>query len=372
MNRKQCIYIRNIVTLIIICNILYFIFPFPPIFWRLGMSAIGIYVFWKDGQKGICTLEKITLFFIIVNLTYYLTSYIWLDDPTETNLGNTFFCMMSLFIFMRLGHHKQITEEYITIAAIIIVFVSIPRYHYDSISLISYFGRKVFTLNISTLFLVSLPMLIIIKNKYISFFLLFICISFIFSSAKRGNVVAMIIPIICIVFYLIKENKNNIFGIVILTIFIIISINYFRQSITENEYILQRIEQTKNGDDSNRGMLYSKSWETWKDSESYSQLFWGHGWDGTVKTIGNRSHNDWLELLVDFGFFGFFVYFLLIVSFICLIVETKAKKNRAILICILYIWLIKSFVSMAYSEEYLAILFIPIGYIISTNDKQIY
>jgi O-Antigen ligase. len=91
---------------------------------------------------------------------------------------------------------------------------------------------------------------------------------------------------------------------------------YFLYRLAINSsYFLSRLEDTLDGDASGRGALYSNAYQIWASS-SFSQFFFGHGFDATLKLMRIHAHSDWLELLVDYGVLGVAIYLALFVSLI--------------------------------------------------------
>ena len=370
MTDKQYIWIRNVALIIILCNILYFRFSFAPIYWRIAMLILGGYMFFHVNLKKITLLEKLGLSFLAMNILYFMFGNIWLKDPTQTQLGNIIFCMFSMFIFCRIGIRGFVTKKFVTVAAVCLVLAAIPRYYHDMNQLLDlYVDRERTTINISTLFMTILPMSLIIKKKY-SLPLLFICISFIIAAGKRGNAVAAVIPVLLFVVLYIKESKRRLLDYILISVAFIITYQYAENLIVNSEFLQQRIQMTLEGYDSNRSIIYAKCWDTWYNSDSFVRFMFGYGWDGTIRIVGIRAHNDWLELLVNNGLIGASLYLLLMLSLVYYLFKVKTLQDRFIVLAVFSIWIIKSLVSMGYSEEYLAIIFIPLGFVFTDNNSK--
>ena len=75
----------------------------------------------------------------------------------------------------------------------------------------------------------------------------------------------------------------------------------------QTDYAVSRIEQTKSGDDSHRGELYSDFINTFSNETGFLNQIFGYGAYGTIKVGDSFAHNDWLETLINQGILGVFI-----------------------------------------------------------------
>ena len=57
------------------------------------------------------------------------------------------------------------------------------------------------------------------------------------------------------------------------------------------------------------------------------EIFFGHGFDAVEANLGQSAHNEYLEILYDFGIIGFLIFFLII---LLLIKCYKQSFNRPV------------------------------------------
>lgn len=81
--------------------------------------------------------------------------------------------------------------------------------------------------------------------------------------------------------------------------------------MAESDYFNHRIEQTLEGDSSNRDVIYGGLIIHFLDETNALKLFLGNGAQATLKIHGGFAHNDWLELLINNGIIGALIYILL-------------------------------------------------------------
>ena len=177
--------------------------------------------------------------------------------------------------------------------------------------------------------------------------------------------------------FLFNEFSNNKRSITKLFIFIVLFVlgSYFVYKWTvNNEYLLLRYEKTIEGDSSQRDVIYSNAWNLWYHSENFSNTLFGYGFDATINNPamgGSRAHNDWLEILVDYGLIGALLYLLVFISFVVQITKTKSKVTRLVLYSSLSIWFLKSLYSMGFSEGNMYLLMISLGASIGRSKKML-
>lgn len=168
--------------------------------------------------------------------------------------------------------------------------------------------------NIVFLSVFTLPFVLTIKRNVIKWF--FICIIFaaVIASYKRS---AMLIILLSVIYYLVSMLSNgksiNTKIKYILIAIIVIVISYRMYIYVQTEFQLDwtvRIQEIQSGGGSGRLDIWSTLINYMKNQNIMSWIF-GHGYRTTVSVVS--AHNDFLEILFDYGVIGFFFYILLIV-----------------------------------------------------------
>ena len=176
-SNNQYIVIRNIAILLLVCNMLYWFFPFPPLIWRVGYVLLAFYVIlFKEGSRLPC--EKIILLFVLFNLLHFFISFLWIT-PSTTQIGDILYAMLSLSLFAYLSQKGAMNDVAITVIGIVLAVVSVLHYnHYESVAIVTreLDDEQSITNNATTAFLALLPMLFIIRNDVQRWITLIICI----------------------------------------------------------------------------------------------------------------------------------------------------------------------------------------------------
>lgn len=373
MFHNKYILIRNLATLFIVCNMLSWVFPFPPIFWRVGLVLLALYVIvLEQGKRLFC--EKAILFFVAFNLIHFFISFLWIE-PSTTQIGNILCALLSLSLFAYLSEKGVMTEKYFSIVGAGLIVVAVLQYFHARTSMLEQ-RRLDYDANITNgatgLFLFLLPMLFLIKSNLQKWIMLLLCLYFIIAGAKRGNIIAAAIPVLLFVFYALKDARRaplkRILVLVAIIYASVVAYNWF----TTNDFLVYRMEQAKEGNSSGRDEIFAQAWNTWANSDNVGHFLFGYGFDGTLHHIffngqGMRVHNDWLEILVDYGLIGVIMYLVIFMSLAKTIRKTKNIQIKMVMLCAGFIWLFKSAYSMGFSEGEMSVLMISLGTAIGCN-----
>lgn len=371
------ILIRNLAIFCMIGNLLYFLFPFPAIVWRLSFVLLGLYCVYAGYIRySFSGVEKAILLFTGLNLIYFFVSYLW-NNPSTTTLGNTLYALLAFVMFAFLGKKGTLTRKFILVSAVLLTVAAIPSfYNAQQLALAKIAsGGDETTVNASVLFLMLLPLLLCVKKRIVALVLYCVCLFFLIMGAKRGNILAAIIPSILFLWMLFKENKRNVFKISLLLIAVAAIAVWAKDMVLSDDYLLSRYEQTLEGNTSGRDVIYSTMWNMWSGTDNIVNLLFGYGYNGTFlySPMHKFAHNDWLEILVDFGLLGALFYAAIFISFARLYFRLDRGYPRLVCIAIVSIWFMKTLYSMGFTDQTLALMAIPFGCLYGGyfNDRRI-
>ena len=373
--QDKFILIRNLAIFCMIGNLLYFLFPFPAIVWRLSFVLLSLYCVYEDYIRyGFSGIEKAILIFTGLNLIYFFVSYLW-SNPSTTTLGNTLYALLAFVMFAFLGKEGILTQKFILVSALSLTVAAIPSFfNAQQLALAKLAsGGDETTVNASTIFLMLLPLLLCLKKRMVSLVLYCICLFFLITGAKRGNTLAAIIPSILFLWMLFKENKKNVFKISLLVIAVAAIAVWAKDMVLSDDYLLSRYVQTLEGNTSGRGVIYSTMWNMWSGSDNIVNLLFGYGYNGTFlySPMHKFAHSDWLEILVDFGLLGALFYAAIFISFARLYFRLDRGYARLACIAIVSIWLMKTIYSMGFTDQTLALMAIPFGCLYGNNSLKL-
>lgn len=365
MFKNKYILFRNLATLFITCNMVYWVFPFPPVVWRVALVLLSLFVIlFKEGKRLPC--ENAVLLFVVFNFIHFFVSYLWQDSST-TQIGNILCALLPLSLYTCLGVNKVMTDRFFTFAGIVLLIAAILQYyHAERLALLKLEvdNDTDITNNASVAFLMLLPMTFLMKNKIQQWITLFVCLFFIISSAKRGNILAAVIPVVLFVYSMLKESRHFVIRIVLVLALIVGGSFVTYRWIVKNDYLMYRIEKTQEGNSSSRDVIYAAAWHAWYDSDDFSNLLLGQGFDRVLQletTYHNRAHNDWLEVLVNYGLLGVILYLIVFITLTLQVFRIKSFEIKMAFISGLLIWFFKTLYSMGFTEETLSLAMISMG-----------
>lgn len=361
---------RNITFFLMLGFLVYHWFPFPPAIWRIGLVAICIMGFSIHLREFKFTpLETAMLGFVVVNIIYFFMSFIW-QIPDFTNFGNVLCSTLPLFLFYILSAHDAITQRSLTVFLLLSVLLGyfyFTHAEYEMAQRLKHGGLGEITINASIIFLVTIPLLFFLKNRWLLVVLMTIIMFFIVSSGKRGNAISMSIAFYLIYRMNVKTKKTFAAKLLMLAIYVgLFTLAY--QTITNSDFLTRRLNDTIEGDSSGRDIIYKTTFYTWYNAKHTYNLLLGYGTDATRNLVGIRAHNDWLEILVDFGIVGFSFYLFFFVSLVKVIWQNKNDPQAFhILLAIFSIWFSKSLYSMGFTENLFSYLSMVIGIVLGKN-----
>ena len=304
---------------------------------------------------------------IVLWVTQLLAFYIGDSNATTQFKESTFVLLIPAPIIALKYSTKKIKQLFIVLAAVSIsmYFATIEWMRLNDEN--SYGGGY--------MILVALPVLLyFFRNKSILTQMMTIIILFVLvlTSMKRGDILATILGLG--VFFCIKLKGSGKFDIrILLLVVATILIGYLtsRYLVATNEVFAWRLQQTLEGDSSNRDIIYSTLWKYFINAPFDVQLF-GGGFDATLRICGERAHSDVLEILTCEGLVGLLIYLGSLFSLLRHTLRRDDITEKAILAFILVIWLVKMSFSMFIYSQPTIILFALTAYILNNKINNQY
>ncbi len=246
------------------------------------------------------------LFILICSFSIFINSLNFVD--LFKGIIYTFsFALIFRFALLYSTTNNNISPIITTIVCLIIVvmlqFLNTYVLQKNIIAIIS--NDAIFSL------IVFAPFLFLLKNKKLVVFLLILMLMFTVFSQKRSAIISLSLSvIIAINIYFINVSKIKV--IIGTFSFIILSFLIVRR-IGESEYVSAIVNRFNNDGDNGRNTIIDNSLNQFYSSDNLIDFLFGFGYAATTKNNGIPIHNDFLEILYDFGIFAFLIYCLIIV-----------------------------------------------------------
>ena len=170
-----------------------------------------------------------------------------------------------------------------------------------------------------------MPFAFLVKRKGLKYLLLVIGLVLVLFSFKRAPIIFAALIIVMAMYYdfIVSKNMSLLRGLFFSCIVLIagfLAFNYINNKT--GEFLTQRFESMKKDNGSGRLEIYQNVWEKFNHKGfEYQIIGSGHNsvsdsnktLDDNGKLIGISAHNDYLEVIYDFGLIGL-VFFLIVLS----------------------------------------------------------
>jgi len=252
-------------------------------------------------------------------------------------LSGILFCSLSFYPFYYFSRKDQLKAKELSIFFLIMLPITIAQFYLNRYTLVSekYLGDENVVINTAYDFVLLFPFVFLLKkDKVLSIISTLIILLFIIDGSKRGAIVVGFIILLWYFYYQIKtiDKRHKWKGYLLSFISIIAIIFFAYRYYLNNEYLQYRMELMVEGDISYRDVIYSNIWNTWLNSD-FIHLLVGYGFAASLKIsgTGNYAHNDWLELLSNFGLLGVIILALLFYQGFKLCLNKKWERDKRIL-----------------------------------------
>lgn len=322
-----------------------------PLFAVSISFAVWTILLWLISVKGYTVLgEKVSTLSMVQHIVLVVTS-------------------LPSFYFIALGGHfrKPILILFTLVIAVLYVYNIL---HFDVTTLgageYNYASANNKAYSLVALF----PFLLLFWNKkWLMILLMLASLVFIVFCLKRGAMLCIAAYMLITFYMIIRLNKRrNKYKYVtrFVVVFIIVAFVYaFFDIYNDNEFLQKRFDHGSEA----RESIYTKILSGLENSDII-EFFIGHGPLSTVTVAGNYAHNDWLEIVYDFGIVGLILYIIIPIAMLKYYKRYSLEEELAgILICVLYIVLRSSFSMCVYELDSL-LTFGFMGYIIGNHQYQ--
>ena len=339
------------VYLLWLCSLLKIFLPNYAIYKpALPIILYAIFILWTifptmmSGQEGMVY----NLFFITLPGVVLISTY-----NTVLNNGNHKWYLAAFCVMM-----AMFTVQYV------MVFNFVNIFDNDS----SHLAASYYTLYI-------LPLVFLCKSKTIRIVATIVATIVIISSLKRSGVVAIVLAIFVYVItnqYIKKKlTPTAILGMLI--ILILFGLFFFVFASMGDETVIERFENIGNDNGSGRLVV----WEMTSKMISrldFGNLLIGEGYNSVLPNspVNLSAHNDFLEIIYDYGLIGFALYVCAFLSVCFYTVKMVASKSlyAPSMAMLLVIYLIQSMISHIIIYYWASLFMLSFSYMIGNYQRD--
>lgn len=288
---------------------------------RAVFAILGLLIFYYLTKNNIITEKEVTFFFLLLIIILATTTYLNLDYRLNTQrelrtADNTGYALLCVYAAIMLLIHKRI------------------------------FPIALFLVVIGT-----------------------------FISGKRGAIVGLVVSSLPLIRYFFTSKQwkasKKIFFTVLILISVSIAIHVFGDYLSASIGRFQMLEEDHG---SGRDTILKLYWQHFKESNLINQIF-GHGVYAGIWSSGSKyafyskmAHNDWIEILYDFGIIGVLLYLSIFIRvFLILLRNRRNRTNYFYMLEMAFlIWFLTSIFSSTFLMNINSIyLFIILAYSIA-------
>lgn len=264
--------------------------------------------------------------------------------------------IVPIYVYYYYTAKGKITEKWIRIWSPIFVVSALLVYYaaQQKAMIMQLVDPEGFTNNSGYFVLSVLPALLFWKDKnIIKYLLMAIILSFVVMCMKRGAILIGALMLLLFIKDMLSKGHSGskLINILFIVVLLFVGYSFITNMMDTNDYFMQRIEATKEGNSSGRNVIYDHLWNYMVWNADILEILFGLGADGTVKAIGQVAHNDWLEYFVDMGVLGMVIFMYMWISFFKMYRNYKGDElYKMALAMILILLFVRTLFSMSLSD----------------------
>lgn len=199
-----------------------------------------------------------------------------------------------------------------------------------------------------------LPVILSSKKPIVSISSIVLSFIIVVTSSKRAGTIALLLAFLTylVVEYILvnKHKRSRIKYIVLISLGLYCAFIYFVDYISSNDLlIVERFLRLSEGtQDESRFQIWMITWDLIQSSNVF-QFFFGHGFNAVMRDnpMGFSAHNDFLEIMYDFGLFVFLAYIIFHIKLIkkCMVLIRNKSSYAAPFAFSVVLFIINSSVS---------------------------
>lgn len=371
---------RNVLFLLLV---IYFsqgvIYPVGGIVAKIVLLFLFLYCLFYMVKLLLIKTYKPAIFwiwtiFILLNAGGFILTFNYNDARISGMIRSILITLLPFYPFYYFSLKNQLSSEHLRRYFLIMLPIVVAQYYVTQNQLVSLTDQLDVVNNSSYILVYFLPFIFILKNRFIEITSLSILMYLIVDSAKRSAIIVGVIFTIFFIFFLLQtmEKRKRFYGFLLITLITIGLADYLINIIASNEFLLDRMNSLLEGDSSGRDRILTQLYEAWVNS-GFMNLLFGFGFASSLTiTNGQVAHNDWAELLVNFGLFGIFIFLVIYVLFFKYVFYKNWNTGKRILILsLITICILMGLTSRWYSSMHGYTISILAAYLVGSKERDL-
>lgn len=357
------------------------ILQFVMLLWAM-VVAVPYILNIKNNPRVLNALSVLVLMYTVYGVCYLLfgTPYVINELGVHITkygyLRNSLNSLLPIYLFYHYARAGYLTEQRITMYFVVFILMSFILFfmsYRDDTGQLMADEVGLTTNNMGYMWLGLLPFLFFLhKRPLVQFLSMAIIVFFILLGMKRG---AIILGALAALYFLYRtyRNSNSVStkaAILILSAMVVLgAVSYIGYLYVNNDYFIYRLDATKEGNASNRDVIYTKLIAHFLNEQSVMRLLFGNGANYTLVVAMNYAHQDWLETLTNNGLVGVIILLTFYVSlFKCMRKMFKPLRketnHQAAAFCMLWGLMLGPTMFSMSIQSMSIITTLPLGYLI--------
>lgn len=285
-------------------------------------------------------------------------------------------CSLSFYPFFYFSSKGILKAKHLIIFFILMLPLTILQYYFNATQILSsrVSNNTDLVNNVAYSFVALIPFVFLIKRKLLAAIVMLLMFYFIIQGAKRGALITGTIGLLVYIYFQLStvEKKYRLSRYFVVLVSVVVLTYFTYDVLQDNEFLIARFGT---GGASGRDIIYANIFNTWYSNDaSLFNLIFGFGFASSLRLsgTGHFAHNDWLELLSNFGLLGVGIYTIVFYAAIKYLRNKMWCLNkRLLLMAILSMWFMSSLFSMFYTSTNAIVSIIILGYLFGSKSDLI-
>lgn len=338
--------------------------------YKIIVVAISIfYVLRIISNKDVRINRSLFLYgiFLGINLLWAVVSGI---NRHFSYLSGLLAGLLPLFPLYFLRWKGLISNTHLKYSLLFLIIVSVVSFFGWNTQILEEKNIDFFTNNIGYYFVPLFPVVYFLRNNLSKYIVIVLLTFFVLASAKRGALFCLLFELILYLYVMYFRNKKlGTFQKIVAGAGAVLSIFLVTTYFSDDSYTMQRINNTFNSSDktdiySGRDVIYTTYLNDYISSEP-KDIFLGRGFNATMDIYELNAHNDWIEILVDYGLIAAIVYLIFFVSTFRIARKTNILLYRYALYSVIGTMFIQTLFSMGFTSMSMCVTAMMLGYLFS-------
>ena len=302
------------------------------IYWAIFVLAGLLILLKRRIKKHLLYLCCFSVYVVLITIISQSMNF----SEFSINFGYMTLWIWSLIIFTIVNDDFGFGNKTINLIALYLIVIGVYIIcSYEARSVLEDWGF----VNVNYYLLCGMPILALVKKGWMKKIALTVACITVVLSLKRTSILALLAIAISLILYNLRKSIYfKIKAIVAIIIFIVVAMNYDTIASWLGVDIFSRFGTLSETGGNGRTEIYKHVFENIRDGGAIRFLF-GCGYNGMINYYGSAlsSHNDFLEILVDYGLMGLVFYISIILRYIKICIYNIRKASQYAEACIVSI-----------------------------------